>query len=181
MSHRTTYRLWYTGISELLSSSKSKKTEDLADQTTACLDNFPGFLMSLLLSRSFQKGTHETWVFQHMATPVCLQGGVPTTHQHAWAGGGWINLGGQWAAQLRMDTMWQILQICIQKIKLRPHHEGFILYVLTIYLQYIFSDRDYFLNFGPLDRFVWLNAFFWSTMKKISYGFCYLLNPIWNG
>ena len=58
--HRTTYRLWYTGISELLSSSKSKKTEDLADQTTACLDNFPGFLMSLLLSRSFQKGTHET-------------------------------------------------------------------------------------------------------------------------
>ena len=70
-SYRTTYRLWYTGISELLSSSKSKKTEDLADQTTACLDNFPGFLMSLL-SRSFQKGTHETWVYQHMATPACL-------------------------------------------------------------------------------------------------------------
>ena len=27
-----------------------------------CLCSFPGFLMSLLLSRSFQKSTHETWV-----------------------------------------------------------------------------------------------------------------------
>ena len=28
--------------------------------------------------------------------PACQPDGEPTTHKHAWDGGGWINLGGQW-------------------------------------------------------------------------------------
>ena len=59
---------------------------------------------------------------------------------------------------------------------------------MTIYLRYFLVTGIIFWILKPLHRFwfFWLNTFFWSTMKKVSYEFyhggsVHILNLKWNG